>query len=59
MSRFTEDELRAMEAGLIERVRAFVEYDLEVTQKHKDKIPSVSVTRRKRQERSEASGVYV
>ncbi len=59
MSRFTEDELRAMEAGLIERVRAFVEYDLEVTQKHKDKISSVSVTRRKRQERSEASSVYV
>ena len=59
MSKFTEDELRAMEAGLLERVRAFVEYDIEVTQKHKDKIPSVSLARRRRQERSEASGVYV
>ena len=48
MSKFTEDELRAMEEGLIKRVRAFVEYDIDVTKKHKDKIPRIDVARRRR-----------
>ena len=48
MSRFTEDELKAMEAGLLKRVRAFVEYDIEVTKKHRDKIPRIDVARRRR-----------
>jgi hypothetical protein len=48
MSQFTEDELRAMEAVLVKQVRAFVEYDVAVTQKYKDKIPGISVARRRR-----------
>jgi len=48
MSQFTEDELRAMEAGLMERVRAFVEYDVAVTKKYKNKIPGIPVARRRR-----------
>lgn len=48
MSKFTEDELRAMEAGLLERVRAFVEYDIEVTKQYKDKIPGIDVARQRR-----------
>jgi len=48
MSRFTEDELREMEESLVKIVRDFVEYDVAVTQKHKDKIPRINVARRSR-----------
>ena len=48
MSRFTEDELREIEESLVKIVRDFVEYDVAVTQKHKDKIPRINVTRRRR-----------
>jgi hypothetical protein len=48
MSQFTEDELLAMEAGLIERVRAFVEYDVAVTKQYKNKIPGIPVARLRR-----------
>lgn len=48
MSRFTENELREMEESLVKIVRDFVEYDVAVTQKHKDKITRINIARRKR-----------
>lgn len=37
MSRFSEDELREMKQEFIKEARGFVEYDTEVSIKHKDK----------------------
>jgi hypothetical protein len=48
MSRFTEDELREMEESLVKIARDFVKIDIAVTQKHKDKIPRITVGRRRR-----------
>lgn len=56
MSKFTEEELRGMEEGLMKRVRDFVEYDIGVTKEHKDKIPRITVARRRERE---ARGMYV
>jgi len=56
MSRFNEDELREMKEGLVKRARAFVEYDIEVTKKHKDNIPRTTISRRKERE---ARSMYV
>jgi hypothetical protein len=46
MSRFSEAELKDIEDGLLKFSKTFVEYDVEVTQKHQDKIPEIRFTRR-------------
>jgi hypothetical protein len=55
MSRFTQDELQAIERGLIEKVRAFVKYDMEITQQHEQKIPKIRFRTRRRRRQSEAT----
>lgn len=51
MSRFSEKELRELEEGLIGRVQAFIEYDIDVTKKYMDKIPTAKFkVRRRKQE---------
>lgn len=39
MSRFTEAELLDIEEGLVKTVRTFIEYDIDVTKRHVDKLP--------------------
>ncbi len=48
MSRFTEDELREMEACLVKVAQDCVKHDIAVTQQHKDKIPRITAVRRRR-----------
>jgi hypothetical protein len=55
MSRFTQDELQEIERGLIEKVRAFVQFDMEVTQQHEQKIPQIRFRTRRRRRQSEAT----
>jgi hypothetical protein len=43
MSKFSVNELQEMEAGLISTVRNFIEYDLDVTKRHENKIPQIRV----------------
>ena len=59
MSRFTEGELKAMEEGLRKRIQTFINYDVEITKRHKDKIPHITVISQKKKEREDASGIYV
>jgi hypothetical protein len=60
MSKFTEEDLREMEEGLMRRIRAFVEYDIEVTKRHREKLPRITVSRGRREEGSETGrGIYV
>ena len=55
MSRFTQDELQDIERGLIEKVRAFVQYDIAVTQQHEPKIPKIRFRTRHRHRQNEAT----
>ncbi len=48
MSRFTEDELREIEANLVKIAQDCVKHDIAVTQQHKDKIPRITAVRRRR-----------
>jgi hypothetical protein len=57
MSKFTEDELREMKKGLIKQTRDFIKYDLEVTKKHKLKLPKITITGRRRKTQA-ARGMY-
>lgn len=59
MSKFTEEELKAMDDGLRKRIHSFINYDIEITKKHKEKIPKITIIRRKNNEREDASGIYV
>lgn len=59
MSRFTEDELRDMEERLRKMACAFVEYDIEVTKKHVNKLPRITVAMRNKKENEESRGIYV
>lgn len=43
MSKFSEDELREMKEGLIKEARGFIEYDVEVSLKHRDKMPRIVI----------------
>jgi len=58
MSKFSEDELREMKEGLIKRAREFIEYDVEVTEQHKEKIPRIVVVRRPGEETRPDRGIY-
>jgi hypothetical protein len=57
MSKFSEDELREMRDGLVKKAQEFIEYDTQVTEKHKDKIPSIVVVRRRGEEGPD-TGIY-
>ena len=46
MSKFTEEELRDMKEGLIKGARDFIEYDIQVSEEHREKIPGIVVARR-------------
>ena len=53
MSRFTTKELQAIEEGLLKSVRTFIENDIDVTKKHKNKIPRIRFKVRRRQRSEE------
>jgi len=53
MTKFSEDELREMKEGLIKEARDFIEHDIEVSIKHRDKIPRIVIP----EERGERPGV--
>jgi hypothetical protein len=57
MSKFTEEELRQMREGLLQKAQEFINYDMQVTEKYKDKIPSIVVIRRRGEEGPE-NGIY-
>jgi hypothetical protein len=46
MSYFSEDDLKHMEEGILRLTHAFVEYDIEITTKHQEKIPQALITER-------------
>jgi hypothetical protein len=49
MSKFSGDELKEMKEGLIKEAREFIEYDVQVSEKHKEKIPGIVVARKPRE----------
>ena len=57
MSKFTPEELKELEEGLIKSTRVFVDYDIEVTKKYLDKIPRIKFTTRRRKKRDQSSGI--
>lgn len=60
MSRFSLEELEEMEAGLRDQVRRFIEYDIAITEKHQQKMPTQVLTpKRKPQADSDSHGIYV
>lgn len=61
MSHFSDEELEHIEDGLLHLTHAFVEYDVEITKKHQDKIPEALIAERERPEQrgGERAGLYV
>jgi hypothetical protein len=59
MSRFKEDELKEIEDGLLKLTRAFIEYDIEITKKHQDKLPRRRLSLSKRKKQRDSRGMYV
>jgi hypothetical protein len=59
MSKFSVKELQEMEAGLISTVRNFIEYDLDVTKRHENKIPQIRVGAREKKAKDDSTGMYV
>jgi len=59
MARFSEDELQAIEQGLLKSVRNFIEYDIDITQRHQDKLPQLQTTRRRRRRTDNTQGMFV
>ncbi len=58
MARFSEDELKAIEQGLTKSARSFIEYDIDITKQHEDKLPRVRITPRRKRKRDNARGLY-
>jgi len=58
MAKFPEEDLREMTEGLIKKAQEFIEYDVQVTEKHKEKIPRIVVFRRKGEEDRPERGIY-
>lgn len=44
MSRFSNEDLEHIETGILRLAHAFVEYDIEITTKHQEKIPQALIT---------------
>ncbi len=59
MSHFSLEELADIEGVLERHVRPFIEYDIEATERWKDKFPQVKVSREKGKEERETQGIYV
>lgn len=59
MSHFSLEELVEMEGTLEKHIRPFIEYDIEVTERWKDKFPRVRVPRVRRRGGEETQGIYV
>jgi hypothetical protein len=59
MSEFSVDELQEMEMGLVTTVRSFIEYDLDVTKRHENKIPQIRVGARNKKKKDDLTGMYV
>jgi hypothetical protein len=58
MSKFSVNELQEMEVGLISTVRSFIEYDLDVTKRHENKIPQIRQWGRKQRDEDGSTGIY-
>jgi hypothetical protein len=58
MARFSEDELKAIEQGLLKSVRNFIEYDIDITKQYQDKLPQMRLTRRRKRKKDNARGMY-
>jgi hypothetical protein len=58
MSKFTIDELQEMEAGLVSTVRTFIEYDLDVTKRHENKIPQIRHRTKEKKDEDDSTGLY-
>ena len=59
MSHFSLEELAEIEETLEKHVRPFIEYDIESTEKWKDKFPEAEVSRGRRNRVEDAQGLYV
>ena len=59
MARFSEEELKAIEQGLVKSVQNFIEYDTNITQQHQDKLPQMRTTRRRRRKNDNTQGMFV
>ena len=55
MSEFTSEELGEIEQSLNKQIQPFVEYDVEVTKRWKDKFPPTRFVRRRRREEESRS----
>jgi hypothetical protein len=58
MTRFSTDELRQMEVGLIDVVHNFIEFDADTTKRHQSKIPKVRFRVRRRQPLADTAGLF-
>jgi hypothetical protein len=58
MARFSENELMAIEQGLVKSVRSFIEYDIDITKQHEDKLPQMRLTPRRKRKKDNARGMY-
>lgn len=58
MTRFSTDELRQMEVGLINVVQDFIEFDMDTTKQHQGKIPQGRFRVRRRQPQADATGLF-
>ncbi len=59
MARFSEDELKAIEQGLLKSVSSFIEYDIDITQQYQDKLPQIRVSRRRKRKNDNNQGMFV
>jgi hypothetical protein len=51
MSQFSEEEMREMKEGLIKEAQGFIEYDVKISDKHRDKISPIVVPEEGRERR--------
>ena len=58
MARFSEEELTAIEEGLLKSVRNFIEYDIDITQQYQDKLPQMRTTRRRKRQKDNTRGMF-
>jgi hypothetical protein len=58
MAQFSEDELKAIEQGFVKLVRSFIEYDIDITKQHEDKLPQMRLTRRRKRKKESEQGMY-
>lgn len=59
MAHFSLEELAEIERTLEKHVRPFIEYDIEATERWKDKFPRIKVPRPKRRGGNETRGIYI